>query len=153
MLVSMCTAALIRALGAREFRDMETTGLHHFNITAPSDLIERVRDFYVNVLGLTVGDRPDFMRKGFWLYSGDAPIVHLTACDDANARMNGKPELSFFDHIAFSCKGLAGVVSRLKQLEIAYEVVEIDLLGQTQIFVRDPAGVRVELNFIDESLG
>jgi post-segregation antitoxin (ccd killing protein) len=29
---------------------MNIEGLNHFNITAPRELLERVRDFYVNVL-------------------------------------------------------------------------------------------------------
>lgn len=131
---------------------METTGLHHYNITAPSELLEKVRNFYVEVLGLTIGKRPNFMREGFWLYSRNDPIVHLTACDELDARADGKTGLSFFDHIAFSCRGLIGLIQRLKELEIPYEVVEITSLGQIQIFVRDPAGVGVELNFVNESL-
>ncbi|HKQ50847.1 MAG TPA: VOC family protein [Pyrinomonadaceae bacterium] len=129
---------------------METTGLHHFNITAPYEMLERVRDFYVEALGLTVGERPDFRRKGFWLYSRGEPLVHLTACDDGDARANGEIGPNFFDHIAFACRGLAGCIARLKQLEIDYEVVEITSLRQTQVFVRDPSGVGVELNFVNE---
>lgn len=128
---------------------MNTVGLHHFNITAPSELLERVRDFYVEVLGLAIGHRPGFMRKGFWLYAGNEPIVHLT-CDEKNSRVSGEIERGFFDHIAFSCKGLPGLIERLKQLNIAYEVVEIPSLEQIQVFVRDPAGVGVELNFVNE---
>lgn len=130
---------------------MKTTGLHHFNITAPAELIEKVRDFYVEVLGLKVGERPAFRREGFWLYSHDAPIVHLTACDDRDKRAKGERGLNFFDHIAFSCEGLAGLIARLKRLKMAYEVIEITSLGQVQVFVRDPAGVGVELNFVNES--
>jgi catechol 2,3-dioxygenase-like lactoylglutathione lyase family enzyme len=143
---------LIRALDARKLLIMETLGLHHFNITAPSELLEQIRDFYVAVLGLTVGDRPNFRRHGFWLYSRDVPIVHLTACDDTDARVAGETGLHFFDHIAFSCKGVAGLLSRLKQLNIKYEVVAIASLGQIQVFVHDPGGVGVELNFINETL-
>jgi catechol 2,3-dioxygenase-like lactoylglutathione lyase family enzyme len=131
---------------------MTTTGLHHFNITAPSELIEKVRDFYVEVLGLAVGERPSFRRRGFWLYSHDAPLVHLTACDEMDARATDEIGLNFFDHIAFSCEGLAGLIMRLKQLKIAYEVIEIASLRQIQVFVHDPAGVGVELNFVNESL-
>ena len=131
---------------------METTGLHHFNITAPAELLGPVRDFYVEVLGLNVGERPDFTREGFWLYSRNEPLVHLTACDETDARANEKTGPIFFDHIAFSCQGLAGFIARLKQSKVAYEVVEITSLGQTQVFVRDPAGVGVELNFVHESL-
>jgi catechol 2,3-dioxygenase-like lactoylglutathione lyase family enzyme len=131
---------------------METVGLHHFNIKAPLELIERVRDFYVEVLGLTVGDRPNFSRRGFWLYSRNAAIVHLTAYDDADARMSVENGKSFLDHVAFSCEGLAGLLSRLKRLKVAYDVVELPSVGQIQVFVRDPAGVGVELNFTNESL-
>lgn len=46
---------------------MYTAGLNHFNITAPGELLEKVRDFYVEVLGLIVGERPGFRRNGFWL--------------------------------------------------------------------------------------
>jgi catechol-2,3-dioxygenase len=131
---------------------MNTVGLSHFNITAPYELLEQVRGFYVEVLGLTVGDRPSFMRKGFWLYAGQEPLVHLTACDDGDDRANGESGRHFFDHIAFSCKGLALTIERLKQLDIPYEVIEIASLGQMQVFIRDPAGVGVELNFVNESL-
>ena len=130
---------------------MNTIGLHHFNITAPVELLEPVRDFYVDVLGLSVGERPGFTRMGFWLYSRGEPIVHLTACADGEARANGKSGPNFFDHIAFACQGLAGFIARLKQLNVAYEVIEIVSLGQTQVFVRDPAGVGVELNFVNEA--
>jgi catechol 2,3-dioxygenase-like lactoylglutathione lyase family enzyme len=131
---------------------MDKVGLNHFNITAPIELLEKVRDFYVEVLGLVVGDRPDFMRKGFWLYAGDDPIVHLTVCEGGDARANGESGPNFFDHIAFSCKGLSGVIERLNHLNIPYEVAEIPSLGQLQIFLRDPASVGVELNFVNESL-
>ena len=131
---------------------MNVTGLNHFNITAPFELLEKVRDFYVGVLGFAVGDRPGFRRKGFWLYAGHEPIVHLTASDADDARTNGESVQCFFDHIAFSCKGLKGLIERLKHLDVPYEVVEIPELGQIQVFVRDPASVGVELNFINESL-
>ena len=131
---------------------MYTVGLSHFNITVPSELLEKVRDFYVEVVGLVVGERPGFKRKGFWLYAGNEPIVHLTACDESDARASAESGLSFFDHIAFSCRGLAGLIERLKLLNIPYEVVEISSLGQLQVFVRDPARVWVELNFTNESL-
>jgi catechol 2,3-dioxygenase-like lactoylglutathione lyase family enzyme len=131
---------------------MDVIGLHHFNITAPSELLERVRDFYVEVLGLAVGGRPNFMRNGFWLYAGGEPIVHLTACDSDDARANGESVPCFFDHIAFFCKGLSAVLERLKRLNIPYEVIEIPSLGQVQVFLRDPARVSVELNFVNEHL-
>jgi catechol 2,3-dioxygenase-like lactoylglutathione lyase family enzyme len=129
---------------------MNVTGLHHFNITAPAELIQRVLDFYVHVLGLEVGDRPDFRRAGFWLYAGAEPLVHLTVSDAEDIRARGAQ--GFFDHLALSCKGLPEVVARLKALRVPYEVIEIPTLAQTQIFMRDPAGIGIELNFVNESL-
>jgi catechol 2,3-dioxygenase-like lactoylglutathione lyase family enzyme len=126
---------------------MDTIGLNHFNITAPAGLLEKVRDFYIEVLGLALGERPDFSRKGFWLYAGAEPIVHLTVCDETDTRADGASGPGFLDHIAFSCKGLSGMIERLKHLNITYQVTDDSSLGQVQVFMRDPAGVGVELNF------
>lgn len=131
---------------------MNTVGLSHFNITAPDELLEKVRDFYVEVLGLVVGDRAGFRQKGFWLYAGREPVVHLTACDADDARAMGEAGSHFLDHVAFYCKGLSEMIERLKHFNIPYEVAEISSLGQVQVFVRDPAQVGVELNFSNESL-
>jgi hypothetical protein len=56
---------------------MAINGLNHFNIIAPAELMETVRDFYINVVGLSEGYRPDFGIAGHWLYAGDAPVLHL----------------------------------------------------------------------------
>ena len=41
-----------------------------------ADDVEKTKDFYVNILGLEVGYRPDFPFKGYWLYLKD----NKTAC-------------------------------------------------------------------------
>lgn len=128
---------------------MQVVGLNHFNITAPHALLEKVRDFYVDALGLEVGARPNFIREGFWLYAGRLPIVHLTACDESDGRARAGSSRSFVDHIAFTCKGLSGMLERLERLRVPYELV--DGPAQVQVFVRDPAGVRLELNFTEEA--
>ena len=129
---------------------MNVEGLNHFNITAPRGLLERVRDFYVEALGLVVGDRPAFKREGFWLYAGREPVVHLTACGDDDPRAGGVHGPGFFDHVAFSGSGLAGMLERLRRHGVPYELAEVTSLGQVQVFLRDPAGVGVELNFVGE---
>ena len=129
---------------------MGVRGLDHFNITAPADLIERVRDFYVEVIGLSEGGRPDFMSRGFWLYAGSEPLVHLTTSDGGDARTPAAR--STFDHVAFSCEGLREFVERLERAGVEYELDEVASLEQVQIFLRDPAGVGLELNFTGETL-
>ena len=91
------------------------------------------------------------MRKGFWLYAGDEPLVHLTVCDAEDSRAAGVAAPALFDHIAFSCKVLSEIIERLKRFDISYEVDEVVTLKQVQLFVRDPSGVGVELNFVNES--
>ena len=129
---------------------MNVEGLNHFNITAPRELLERVRDFYAEVLGLVVGERPAFVREGFWLYAGREPLVHLTACDADDPRAGGARGQNFFDHVAFKCTGLAACVERLRRSGVPYELAEVPALRQVQLFLRDPAGVGIELNFADE---
>jgi catechol 2,3-dioxygenase-like lactoylglutathione lyase family enzyme len=129
---------------------MGVRGLNHFNVTASAEVIKRVRDFYVEVLGLSVGDRPGFRREGFWLYAGTEPVVHLTTEDGDDTRM--KDARTTFDHVAFSCEGLREFVGRLERAGVEYELDEVASLGQVQLFLRDPAGVGLELNFKGETL-
>ena len=128
---------------------MRVRGLNHFNVTASADVIERVRDFYVEVLGLRVGDRPGFRREGFWLYAGAEPLVHLTTEDADDGRATDAR--TTFDHVAFSCEGLREFVGRLERAGVEYEADEVASLGQVQLFLRDPAGVGLELSFTGES--
>jgi catechol 2,3-dioxygenase-like lactoylglutathione lyase family enzyme len=130
---------------------MSVIGINHFNITAPAELLEKVRDFYVEVLGLKVGERPGFRRQGFWLYAGEEPIIHLTVDDREESSADVESTHGFLDHIAFTCRGLPGLIERLKRSDIPYRMSEVASLGQVQVFVHDPASVRVELNFVDES--
>ncbi len=104
----------------------------------------------MSVLGLTLGERPGFMREGFWLYAGAEPIVHLTTCGVEDSRTPNAR--SAFDHVAFSCEGLREFVARLERAGVAYEFDEVASLGQVQLFLRDPAGVGLELNFKGERL-
>ncbi len=83
--------------------------LDHINIAAPFDLLEKVRDFYCAVLDLKVGFRPDFSDRGFWLYSDDKPLVHLSERSERQpSRQPGA-----LDHVAFRSSGLAAMKNRL----------------------------------------
>ena len=43
--------------------------LNHYSIRTTD--LEASRRFYADVLGLTVGPRPDFPFPGLWMYRGD----------------------------------------------------------------------------------
>ena len=50
--------------------------IDHVNIA--TEKLQETRDFFVEVLGLEEGWRPEaFGFQGHWLYAGGRPIVHL----------------------------------------------------------------------------
>ncbi|TCZ66871.1 VOC family protein [Roseicella aquatilis] len=126
---------------------MPLLGLNHYTIR-PADL-ERTRGFYEEVLGLRVGDRPPLGFPGYWLYVGDTPTVHLIGPrrDDGHPPQREAGPTGLLDHIAFSCTGLAEMQQRLRQRGIEYRERVLPRDRQTQIFLRDPDGIAVELNY------
>lgn len=120
---------------------MSILGLDHINITGPAALIERCRSFYVDVLGLVDGERPSFRNPGFWLYAGDRPIVHLTIKE---RDLSGTTAV---DHFAFRCAGLEETMTSLRERGIAFELDPARDAKAAQLFLTDPAGVSLELNF------
>ena len=79
--------------------------------------LDATRDFYVEVLGLEVGERPPFAFPGYWLYLDEQAVIHLASKDRAG---NGKREgagadgTGAIDHIAFEATGLADMTARLE---------------------------------------
>ena len=86
--------------------------LHH--VTLKTDDLEATRDFYSNVLGLEVGFRPDLEFPGYWLNSGDVPVVHLEPRENA---IGGGPsrDTGPFDHFAFLASEFDGIKAKLER--------------------------------------
>ncbi len=123
---------------------MPVTHIDHYNIRVPLDELESLARFYSEALGLTVGERPPFRSTGRWLYAAGQPLLHLTAF---NGNKAATAHTGRFSHIALKCEDLVAAIARLDACGVRYEVEEVPLLGQRQIFFTDPAGVGVELNF------
>src|SRR3954470_9328416 len=70
-------------------RAMPVLGLNHYNLRAPRELMETLRAFYVEVVGLEPGPRPPFDSPGHWLYAGGRPILHLSLAAPAEGRTVG----------------------------------------------------------------
>ena len=118
--------------------------INHIQLVAEKDLVLKLRDFYCDVVGLTEGNRPAFERFGFWLYIADKDVLHLITPKEGDGR---SPQKSSFDHVAFKTTNYQGVLKKLKALKISFEERPIPGMTAHQIFLRDPAGNRVELNF------
>jgi catechol-2,3-dioxygenase len=126
---------------------MPTIGFSHYNLRAPRALLEELRIFYCEVVGLTVGPRPPVRSFGYWLYAGKQDVLHLSESKSGEARLT--EVASMFDHAAFKCTERAAYERLLSERGIEYEVARVPQTGQVQLFFTDPAGNGVELNFED----
>jgi catechol-2,3-dioxygenase len=124
---------------------VKVSSLSHYNLRAPRELLDELRAFYVEVVGLEVGHRPAFTNFGYWLYAGEQAVLHLGEASDDEARVPGAA--GTFDHAAFNCVGRKQFEARLARLGVGYEVAQVPQTGQVQLFFDDPAGNGVELSF------
>lgn len=124
---------------------MAIRGLNHINIRAEQPLLDHLRDFYRDVLGLEEGYRPPFAAAGYWLYAAGMPVLHLYEA----APGQNRPETTRgpIDHFAFDCSDLDAMTARLTGAAVAHTVKHLPEAGNRQIFLFDPAGNRVELQF------
>lgn len=121
--------------------------IDHINIRASAELLERVKTFYCEVLGLNEGFRPNFTFPGYWLYAGPNAVIHLSE----EVSMDAARSTGSLDHVAFQVDDLTPVVDRLNELGIEHKKVRVSDIAMTQIFFRDPAGLRIEVNCFDRS--
>lgn len=138
--------------------------LEHCNIRS-FDLVATIR-FYEDVIGLRAGPVPGGGDRGAWLYDdNDVPVVHVIGLDP-DKREQGLTEIrsrlgdlagpldidamkgtGVIDHIAFRCTGFDATVARIEAHGLPYRTFDIPGYNLRQIFVNDPSGVTLELNF------
>jgi catechol 2,3-dioxygenase-like lactoylglutathione lyase family enzyme len=127
--------------------------LNHYNIRVPGELLETLRVFYTEVIGLKEGWAPgpaSFPIR--WLYLGDQPVLHLNGiADDASrAAATADQPTGWLDHVAFSCSDHQAAAAHLDKLGVAYALNAFPQFGIVQLMLRDPAGIQIELNFAGE---
>lgn len=120
--------------------------------------------FYCNVIGLVQGANPDTdIAKSVFLYIKDQniPIVHIGNAKNEKKRPkferfselseNNKGDFSTgsFDHFCLQFDGndYEPMIAKLNQISIKYQTYCHEDMPLKQIWMLDPNGVRVELNF------
>jgi len=121
--------------------------LEHYTIRCES--LERTRDFYRDVLGLIDGDRPNFPFKGYWMYLSGVPIVHLVDAQESTERDGPQVgvDTAALDHIAFRGVDIEATRATLRKHDLKFRENAVPGGRIHQIFVRDPDGILIELNF------
>jgi catechol 2,3-dioxygenase-like lactoylglutathione lyase family enzyme len=134
---------------------MTVRSLDHVLVLA--DDIDVTRDFYRDVVGLSVGDRPPLAFPGYWLYGGSGPAcVHIAERRSYAAHAAGlglavperDPGVGPVDHVAFGAGDWDSLMARLSRFSVP-AVTNAVPGGPRQVFIEDPNGVRVELNVWD----
>jgi catechol 2,3-dioxygenase-like lactoylglutathione lyase family enzyme len=135
---------------------MPLTELNHYLLVAKD--LERTKNFYCDVLGLELADRPDFGFPGYWLKIGGEICVHLASQAPNQIRdtfllkkhprgTNGSGQV---DHIAFLAKDAEGVRKRIQKKGVEMHYRSFPDAKLFQIFLKDPNDVTIELNFLGE---
>ncbi|MBV8601046.1 MAG: VOC family protein [Candidatus Eremiobacteraeota bacterium] len=126
---------------------MPATKLDHVNIRTA--LVEETKDFFVDLVGLRVGDRPPFNFGGYWLYAGDQAVIHLTDARDEGAHgLAAGRAGAAIDHVSFRMTGYEALCELLERRALPHETRVVPRNGDVQVFVDDPNGVTVELTFL-----
>lgn len=129
--------------------------LDHFLVMTHD--VDATRDFYRDVLGFAEGFRPELGFAGHWLYLGEVAVIHIAewASYTAHSQRLGIPVTSpapgtgALDHVAFNAAAAQHpeLVQRLQARGIAHHRHDTPDIGLRQIFLDDPNGLKLELNF------
>ena len=118
---------------------------------------KKTKEFYVDLLGLKDGYRPEFPFPGHWLYLNEddkAACIHLAMRKQGDGqdyyigkKNNVKSGSGAIDHVAFNCEDIDRMKEMFDNKSIEYTHRKVPGFPLEQLFVDDPDGVKVELNF------
>jgi catechol 2,3-dioxygenase-like lactoylglutathione lyase family enzyme len=126
-----------------EEHEMAVSGMNHFTIL--TDDVERTVGFYDELMGLKAGYRPPLNFPGAWLYAGDQPILHVIGGRPKNELRPG-----VIDHMAFTGQDLNATLAMLERENIEHVCRQQPGSGVWQVFLHDPNGAKVELDFVTD---
>lgn len=127
------------------------TALEHCTIRTTK--LSETRRFFEDILGLKAGPRPPLKMAGFWLYIGGTPVIHLMEVgehyekDPFGQLLEQEEGSGALDHIAFRAQNLESFLQKLKAHQVEYRRASIPEIALEQVFIKDPNGIVLELNF------
>jgi catechol 2,3-dioxygenase-like lactoylglutathione lyase family enzyme len=129
------------------------TALEHY-LVLTADL-DATRDFYQDALGMTQGFRPLLGFPGYWMYVGATPVIHIAEWSSYTAHSTAKgipvtapaAGTGAFDHVAFNAVNFDDVLARLGRHGVTPARNLVSKSGMRQLFVFDPNGLKIEINF------
>ena len=132
---------------------MPLTDLNHFLLRA-NDL-EKTKQFYCDALSLSEMRRPDFPFPGYWLGRDEKIWVHMAqhGVPHADLYYKGTPphaaldNSGVIDHVAFGATDPEEFRTRFTTMKCDWWARSLPEFNLFQIFVRDPDGLTIELNF------
>ena len=132
---------------------MAVEALDHVNVVT-SDL-DRAEGFYRDLLALETCPAPPPLTRetARWMFdtSGRA-VLHLNSLDLPRFfdRDMAPGPTGALHHVAFRCVGYEDTVARIGAMALDYRRNDVTAIGLRQIFVVDPDGVLLELNFFGD---
>jgi catechol 2,3-dioxygenase-like lactoylglutathione lyase family enzyme len=110
--------------------------------------LDATNKFYTEVLGMRLAKRPPFDFPGSWLQIGET-MIHVMAGKAAyDTEGKFRPVGGTVDHISISAEGYDDFARRFEQHRLDYREFAVPEAGIMQLFVRDPNGILIELNFV-----
>lgn len=124
---------------------MPATDLHHLAIKTHD--VDATVAFWNNIVGSHSVDRPDFPFPGAWLQFGTT-MIHLYGGDAAKNTDGGFDRGSAaIDHVALAATNFDEMRDLFTRRGLDWRQMDIPSFNLWQLFLHDPNGVLVELNF------
>lgn len=123
---------------------MPLIAFDHVNIRTVN--LKKMVAWYEDVLGLRSGPRPEFPVPGAWLYLAETCVLHLIEADPPPTLYTEGESLRM-EHIAFRAEDMDAFVSKLEERGIAYKLFPFEALDIVLVFLRDPDGNRIHVDF------
>jgi catechol 2,3-dioxygenase-like lactoylglutathione lyase family enzyme len=134
---------------------MPVMGLDHVNIRSADP--QSTLAFFRDVLQMRVGPPPGMKvtesYKGGWVFDPeDRALVHVGGLDtpypsDAKMPFAEGQGGGAVHHVALACADFEGMRERLRARELEFAESDYPNMRLRQLFVREPNGVLLELNF------